>query len=374
VSRIRVSFLIDKLHRAGAQVHLAELVRGLDRERFAPEVFCLMRGGPLLDALAAEGVAVSSLGLPTIYGPRAWRALARVVRHLRRERVDVVHCYLVSANIFGTLAARMAGVRVVTSRRDVGISRNWRLRLFEETIVNPLVDVVTANSASVAAAAARERFLSSERVRVIPNGVDLARFDPARHAREPSRAALGVMEADLVVGSVGHLSPVKGHADLLEAAAALVRRGLGVSVLLVGDGPLRAPLSEKATSLGIADRVLITGVRDDMPTVLAAMDAFALPSHTEGMSNALLEAMAMARPVVATAVDGNADVLRDGVTGRLVPPRNPEALAAALESVLADPAAARALGCAARRHVAESHALPMMVSRYEQLYEELARR
>jgi glycosyltransferase involved in cell wall biosynthesis len=373
VSPIRVSFLIDKLQRAGAQVHLAELVRGLDRDRFTPDVRCLMRGGPLFDELAAEGVAAECLGLPTIYGPPAWRAFGRLVRRLRRDRVDVVHCYLVSANVFGGLAAWRAGIPVVTSRRDVGISRNWRLRVFEETFVNPVVNVVTANSASVAAAARRERFLAAGKVRLVPNGVDLARFDPARHPAEASRTALGLPPGDRVVGSVGHLSPVKGHADLLDAAALLVRRGVPLRVLLVGDGPLRPALAEKAQALGIEDRVVFTGVRDDVPAVLAAMDVFALPSRTEGMSNALLEAMAMGRPVVATAVDGNADLVRDGVTGRLVPSRDPEALAGALDAVLADPAAARSLGCAARRYVAESHSLPAMVSRYEQLYEELAR-
>jgi glycosyltransferase involved in cell wall biosynthesis len=369
-----VSFLIDKLQRAGAQVHLAALVRGLDRERFSPEVRCLMRGGPLFDELAREGVAVESFDLPTIYGPRAWRAFARLVRALRRAHVDVVHCYLVSANIFGGLAARAAGIPVVTSRRDVGISRNWRLRLFEGTVVNPLVDAVTANSASVAAAARAERFLAAEKVTLIPNGVDLQRFDPARHPAEAARAALGLSAEEMVVGSVGHLSPVKGHADLLEAAAVLARGGTPLRVLLVGDGPLRASLEDTARSLGIPERVVFAGVRDDVPAVLAAMDVFVLPSHTEGMSNALLEAMAMARPIVATAVDGNADVVRDGVTGRLVPPRDPPTLAGALAALLDDPAAARSLGCAARRHVAEEHSLPVMVSRYERLYQELARR
>jgi glycosyltransferase involved in cell wall biosynthesis len=374
VSPLRVSFLIDKLQRAGAQVHLAALVRGLDRERFSPEVRCLMRGGPLFDELAREGLAVESFDLSTIYGPRAWRAFLRLVRTWRRARPDVVHCYLVSANIFGALAARAAGIPVVTSRRDVGISRNWRLRFLEETVVNPLVDVVTANSVSVAAAARRERFLAAEKVTLIPNSVDLRRFDPARHSAEAARTALGLSPDDTVVGSVGHLSPVKGHADLLEAAAVLARRVPRLRVVLVGDGPLRASLTETARSLGIADRVVFTGVRDDVPVVLAAMDVFALPSRTEGMSNALLEAMAMARPVVATAVDGNADLVRDGVTGRLVPPRDPAALGSALSALLDDPAAARSVGCAARRHVADEHSLPLMVSRYERLYEEVARR
>jgi glycosyltransferase involved in cell wall biosynthesis len=371
---LRVLYLIDKLQRAGAQVHLGQLVTGLDAARFAPRVCCLIRGGPVAEALEREGRSVECLGLRTLYGPRGWLGLARLARRLRRAEVEIVHCYLVSANVFGTLAARLARVRaVVTSRRDVGFSRNWRLRLLEERLVNPLVDKVTANSPSVAAAVAREPGLSLEKVVLIPNGVDLDRCDPERYDAAAVRAEYGIAPEERVVGSVGHLSPVKGHVDLLQAAAALVRSGAPLRVMLVGEGPLRSSLHEQAASLGIASRVIFTGVQENVPRLLAAMDVFALPSHTEGMSNALLEAMAMARPVVATDVDGNADVVEDGVTGRLVAPRAPEALARVLDDLLARPALARELGGAARRQVASRYSLPLMVSRYEQLYEHLVR-
>ncbi len=378
-SRLRVTYVIDKLHRAGAQSHLGALAPSLDREAFAPEVVCLLGGGPVAEELRAGGVPVEVMGLGRLYAPRALAAVPRLARRLRALGVDVLHTYLVSANVYGTLAGRLAGVgAVVTSRRDTGFSRNWRLRLVEEWLVNPLADRVVANAPAVADAARRERGLRGDKVIVIPNGVDLARFDPGRHPREEARASAlrewGIAADEAVVGAIGSLTPVKGHADLLEAAALVVARLPRTRFVIVGDGPLRPALEARAQQLGLGERVVLAGVRADVARVLAALDVVALPSHTEGHSNVLLEAMAMARPVVATAVGGSPDVLRDGATGRLVPARDPPALAGALAGMIEEPEAARAMGREARRDVELRFSLPRMVGAYESLYRLLASR
>jgi glycosyltransferase involved in cell wall biosynthesis len=370
--RIRVVYVIDKLQRAGAQIHLLHLVRGLDPEQFAPRVYGLMQGGPVAEALCGLGIEVTILGLPTLYGPAAWRALPPFVRDLRTRGADVVHTYLIGANLYGTLVARLAGARaVVTSRRDDGFSRNWRLRLLEEWLVNPKVDRVVAVSPSAARAALRERGLDASRVLTLPNGVSLAEFDPAAVSRLESRRRLGLAPEEAAVGILAHLSPVKGHADLLEAMPRVTVRCPRARLLVVGDGELRGPLEEKARALGIASHVVFTGARSDVAEVLAALDLVVLSSHTEGLSNALLEAMAMARPVVATAVGGNLDVLEDGVTALLVPPREPEALAAAIARLLTSPEEAARLGRAARRKVEDDFGLDLMVARHETLYRDL---
>jgi glycosyltransferase involved in cell wall biosynthesis len=340
---------------------------------------CLLGGGPVAEELRACGVSVEVLGLGRLYAPRAFAAAARLARRLRSRGVDVLHTYLVSANIYGTLAGRLAGVRaVVTSRRDTGFSRNWRLRLVEEWLVNPLADRVVANAPAVAEAARRERGVGPEKVVVIPNGVDLARFDPTCHPREEARAwafrEWGISADETVVGAVGSLTPVKGHADLLEAAARVVARLPRTRFVLVGDGPLRPALASLAQRLGLGERVLLAGVRQDVARVLASFDVVALPSHTEGLSNVLLEAMAMARPVVATAVGGNRDVLRDGASGRLVPAQDPSALAVALAGMIEDPEGARAMGREARADVELRFSLARMVEAYESLYRLLAGR
>ncbi len=225
--RLRVTYLIDKLHRAGAQIHLGQLAASLDRRAFEPEVVCLLAGGPVAERLREDGVPVEVLGLGRLYAPRAILGLLRLARRLRSRRVDVLHTYLVSANVYGTLAGRLAGVgAVVTSRRDMGFSRNPRLRFVEERLVNPRVDKVVAVSPAVAEATRRERGLRDEQVVTIPNGVDLEAFDAARHPRSTARALAlrewGLAEDEAVVGTIGHLAPVKGHADLLDAAARVV--------------------------------------------------------------------------------------------------------------------------------------------------------
>lgn len=369
--RLSVLYVIDKLQRAGAQIHLLHLVRGLDRSLFAPRVCCLLQGGPVADEMRASGIDVHVLGLRTIYGPAAWRALPGLVRRIRAQ-TDIVHTYLVSANVYGTLAARLAGApALVTSRRDTGFSRNWRLRLVEEWLVNPRVDRVVAVSPSAARAALLEHGLDPRRVVTIPNGVDLLQYDPSRHSRPEARRRLGLVEGDSAVGVIAHLSPVKGHGELLEATALLAPRWPRLKLMVVGDGLLRAALEAQARTLGIEDRVCFTGGRSDVADVLAALDLVVLPSHTEGMSNALLEAMAMARPVVATAVSGNQDLLEDGATALLVAPGDPAALAAAILRLLENGEEAARLGGAARARVQEDFGLDRMVARYAALYREL---
>lgn len=370
--RLRITYLIDKLHRAGAQTHLGQLAPALDRAAFDVEVLCLLDDGPVADEMRARGVEVHVLDLGRLYAPRGLAGLKNLVTHLRRRRVDVLHTYLISSNIYGTIAGRLAGVgSVVTSRRDTGFSRNWRLHFVEERFINPRVDRVVAVTPAVAELARHERGLAPGRVTTIENGVDLEAWRPEGHPRPGLRREWNVADDEIAFGVVGHLSPVKGHADFLAAAAIVARSQPRARFVLVGDGSLRAELEAQAASLGLRDRVLFAGERHDVPAVLAALDVVVLSSHTEGMSNALLEAMAMARPVVATAVGGNPDVVRDGVTGHLVPPREPEALAAALGRVASDLPAAAALGRAARADVAARLSLPRMVARYEALYREL---
>jgi glycosyltransferase involved in cell wall biosynthesis len=366
--RIRVTYLIDRLQRAGAQAHLGQLVSRLDRGGFEPEVVCLLAGGPVAEEMKARGVPVEVLGLGRLYGPRALAELVRFARRQRERRIDVLHTYLVSANIYGTIAARMAGVPVITSRRDVGFSRNWRLRLIEERLINPLVDRVVAVSPAVAELTRHEHGIRPGRLVTIENGVDVEAFQPDGQPRDEARRELGLRDDEIAVGVIGHLSPVKGHADFLRAAAQVYAQEARTRFVLVGDGPLRPALEALTVSLGLGPRVVFAGTRADMPRVLSALDVVAVPSHSEGMSNALLEAMAMALPVVATRVGGNPDVVRDGVTGRLVAPRDPEALARALSELVKDPAARQSLGRAARRHVAETMSLSGMVRGYEELY------
>jgi glycosyltransferase involved in cell wall biosynthesis len=212
--------------------------------------------------------------------------------------------------------------------------------------------------------------LDPAKVRVVPNGVDLAAMDAARPG-PAVRQELGLPENVPLIGLVGRLDHWgKGHKELLEAMAALKER-YPVQALMVGGGRREAEMRETAAGLGLAGQAHFLGPRRDVPDLLQAMDIFVLPSYSEGVSLALLEAMAAGRPVIASAVGGTPEVVTDGLTGLLIPPRDAAALAGALERLLGDPAGARQLGENASRHVREHYSLDRLGREINEIYQEL---
>ena len=262
-----------------------------------------------------------------IYDLRGMAALARLVRLALGLRPDVVHGYLFGPNLFAALAGRLAGVPVVAvAKRNVDAFETPRQSAVER-LAHRLATHVTAVS-EAAADSAVALGVSRARVTVIPNGVDAARFADGAPA-ERARLELGA-DGSPLVGSVGCLAARKDYGTLLEALARLAGRGTAFRAALVGDGVERAALEARAEALGLTPRVRFLGERADVERLLPGMDLFVLSSREEGIPNALLEAMAAARPCVATAVGGTPEVLRDGETGWLVPPGDPAALAAAV--------------------------------------------
>jgi glycosyltransferase involved in cell wall biosynthesis len=235
-----------------------------------------------------------------------------------------------------------------------------------QRLAHRLATHVTAVSEEVAASSVALGVPRS-RITVIPNGVDVARFDGLDATSEglglPARPA-----SIPLIGSIGCLAPRKDYGTLIAALAKLADRGRDFRFVLAGDGPDRPELEAESRAAGLGSRLTFLGERDDVDRLLPALDVFTLSSREEGIPNALLEAMAAARACVVTRVGGNAEVLEDGRTGWLVPPQDPEALAAALESALSDPGEARARGCAAREAMIRDRSIAVMVRRHEAFY------
>jgi glycosyltransferase involved in cell wall biosynthesis len=206
--------------------------------------------------------------------------------------------------------------------------------------------------------------------------VDLARF--GQMSRAQARAALGLTHGELVIGTMGRLVPVKNHASLIEATRLMRDQGLKPTVIIAGEGPLRSDLEAQARAAGLVGAVRFLGHHPDPDVVMAALDVYVLPSNSEGLPNTVLEAMATGLPVVATRVGGMDELIQDGVTGFLVPPREPDPLARALGLLLRDEALRRTTGKAARIRTESEFTLSGMIRRYEALYtsgvQELARR
>jgi L-malate glycosyltransferase len=362
--RLTVLYVIWSLQAGGAERVVADLARKIDRRRFRPLVCCLNFKGQLAVPLEAEGIPVFALDKR----PRLdLRVLLRLVRLMRRERVDVVHTHLWTSSFWGRLAAVLAGVpvRVVTEHN----LDTWRRA--PHWLADRCLARVTGHFIFVSAAVMefyRSRLsLAPSRYRVVLNAVERP---PLENRPDPgaARARLGLAGARPVVGAVGRLEERKGHAFLLEALRRVGEAEPGVRGLIVGEGREKERLVELRDRLALGDRVRLVGYWPDLAEALAAIDVFVLPSLMEGHPLAVLEAMATARPIVATAVGGNAEAIEDGVNGLLVPPADPEALAAAILSLLRDPERAARLGRAARRTLEERFSLEASVQANEEVY------
>ncbi|MBY0276183.1 glycosyltransferase [Candidatus Binatia bacterium] len=371
---IRVAYVIDHLRVGGAQRHLLEVVRGLDRREYALEMWSAAEDpGDLAAVFEREGVPVRSFGISgTMMSPRTLSAVRRVAADFRARDVHVVHGYLFEGNFLAALTGRLAGAPVtLVSKRSLDRYDRFDRRA-AAWLSNQLASRVTVNATAVRDVTIEHERCAPERIVLIPNGVAL----PASAASAPASAtAADDPRGDgPLVGMVGRLSWKKGYEFALQAAARLRDRIPGVRFDIVGDGEQRRELEEMAQRLGLGDTVRFLGQRRDVADLMRGFDCFVLSSVIEGMPNALLEAMALGRPAVTTSAGGSAEVVIDGESGLVVPPGDPTALAVAVERVLRDPELARRLGAAGERRVRDSFSLDTMLRAFDHLYRtELAR-
>ncbi len=366
-----VLHVVDCLNVGGTERQLFELLRRLDRRKWRPLVACFKAKGELLPKLRELGIEPIEFKLPaSLPRPETLLQIARMARLCRREKVRIVHAHDFYSNLIGVAAAGLARVRAIASRRDLA---HWLSPVQRRGLKLALrfADCVIANSAAVGELAVATESLAREKLRVVPNGIDVAAFDAlCAEKPDPPLEDSGGAPRLMMVASM-HL-PDKGHGDLLQVAATLRARGRKAQWLIVSDGVLRSALEAKARSLGVTDCVRFLGRRADVASLLARADLVVHPSWAEGFPNVILEAMVASRPVVATRVGGCPELITDGEHGFLVEPRRPEALAAAVERALDDPEAARAMGRRGRARAVASYSLDRMTQTVEALYAELA--
>ena len=362
-----VVYVIASMIVGGTQTHLLQVFRFLDRRRYRPTLFCLRDGGSLIEHARALDVPVRTFGMQgTLRSPRDAAGVLRMRSGLRSLRPDVVHGYLLRGNFYGALAARLASVPVIiTSKRGLHRPASLAERIAVRTS-NRLSTAITGNAPAVLDFTREVESPVSTPMEMIPSGIDVDVFDPSRH--EGLRTELGLGERP-VVGTAITLRPRKGYRMLFEAFADIRRRHPDSVLLIAGVDRLEGDSAQLASHLGIASSVHALGRRDDMPRVLATLDVFVLPSASEGMSNAILEAMSMARPVVATAVGGNPVVIEEGISGHLVEYPDAPALAQRVSSLLANQRMRERLGTCARRRVIERYSAAAMVAQIEELYD-----
>jgi glycosyltransferase involved in cell wall biosynthesis len=329
---------------------------------------------PGVDELAA---ALERRGLPVrrvaeVDSRWDWDGMVRTWRALRRERADVLHVHHVwpAADRYLAPLADSAGVpRLVVTEHIEGHSHSPSQRALKRRELGR-ADVVTAVSGAVADSLVRDYGVARARVRVVRNGADLPDEEREIPAARRLREQFGAGAARPLWVCAGRLEEQKGQDVLLEALAVLRGRGLDFVVVLAGDGSRRAALEQRAAALGLGDRVRFAGQVDDLGPLLAASDAVVMPSRWEGLPLVLLEALARARPVVASAVGGVPEVVTDGEHARLVPPDDAGALATALEQLQQVPDAAWRLGRRGAVLVRERYTWPRVIESFEAVYDE----
>jgi glycosyltransferase involved in cell wall biosynthesis len=355
--------MIDRLSRAGTETQLLALVRELDRANVRPSLVLLDGTDDLSRALEPADCPVLRLGVRKLVSPTAVGAARRLRAFWREHRPDVLQVYFLDAAYLGAPLAKACGVKkVLRVRNNLGYWVTPRHRMMGR-LVRPFVDATLTNTAAGRDALVARDGLPAERVVVLENGVDTARFN---------RFLLPDTSKRLVrVGCVANLRPVKNVDGLMRAAKDALARFPQLVFEVVGDGEQRAELEGLHAALGLGPRFVLRGSVHDVPNFLRSVDVAVLPSHSEGMSNALLEYMAAGRAVIATDVGANARLLDGGKCGLLVPPDDGPALVSALGALLENPLRAAGFGAAARRRVGAEFSRDAMRKRFEGFYKEL---
>ncbi|MDX8455993.1 glycosyltransferase [Mesorhizobium sp. VK9D] len=392
-----VLFVIGQLDHGGTESQLVLLAKELKKRGWKVEVFSLSLGGVLAEPLNRAGIPVlyglhrptpstasstsakqdakPSVAAKTRPSVKAMlvlgAAVASLVGRIAWTRPRAVHAFLPLTNFLGALAGRFAlAPLVITSRRGLGNHQErWPRLKRMDRIANRLSHVVVANSNAVAADIAARDGYDVNRVRVIPNGLDLSRFDDIDRRRDEARRHLRLDPDDIGIAIVANLIPYKGHSDLIEAFARASQSRPTLRLFIAGqDRGIGAALTEQAQRLGIASKVQLLGMQSDVPGLLAGMDVGVIASHEEGFCNALMEKLAAGLPVVATNVGGNPEAVTGMPGCVLVEPRDPADLARGLLAVLdrlPEPSADREFR---QRTMRERYSTAAMVDAYERLY------
>ncbi len=365
-----------------ARTFIASLARYLDSRAFEVTIACSddrqAESGSAMEEMRQAGFRMKDMPIPRTIQPLAdaWVTL-KLYQFMRDERFAIVHTQTSKAGFVGRCAARLARVPVVIHTAHAfpfhPYLSPWVLRLYVtlERWAAGWGDMTLVDTEAVRTEGLRYRIAPTDKIVTVHMGIDLNRFSPERVNGATTRSQWGIGPDESVVGTVARLVPGKGLEVFLDAAARVAERHPRTRFLIVGGGPLQAALEQKAHDLGIANRVVFTGVRSDIPEHLAAMDLFVLPTLREGFGVVFAEAMAMGKVVVGSDIAPVREVVADGEAGLLFPPDDIDGFAEAIVSLLADEPRRRAMGAAGRHRVEQCFDERKMFERIETEYRRL---
>ncbi len=349
---------------------LLEVAKRLNRKKYEIFACCLREGGLYEKKLDDIGVKVTNFRMRSIFD--FW-IIFKIIKFIKKYKIDIVSTTLFPADVYGRISAKLAGVPVILStRHHYELSkqeRNYKLFSWLDTLTMVFSTKIIAVSETVRNYIIQWHRISPTKVVTLYNGIDIEKYESNNNGNDLMNE-FNLDKNRLTIGFIGRLVEVKGLDYLLDAAAEIIKKKKEVQFLIVGDGHLKGMLQNKANDLGISKYIIFTGFRRNVHEVLGVIDILVIPSLSEALPTVILEAMASGKPVVSTNVGGVPEIVIDGETGILVPPRDPESLARAILALLQLPEKRlimmRENG---KRRVKEIFAIERMVERYEEFYD-----
>lgn len=342
------------------------LISGLDRERFVPVLGCL-------DGVGVLGERLKKMGIKVVFLDRQpgldIGLLGRIRRLIREEDIHLVHAHQYTAFFYASLAALSGGFRTIIFTEHGRIYPDYvrPKRVIVNKLVVPLIPQVIAVSRSVQESLMIYEKIPKKKIDIIVNAVQPERFQ-IRGTGKEIRKEFGIPQKETVIAIIARLCDYKNHENLIRALAIAHKKNPRITLLIIGDGPLRKELEALSEQLDLKKKVIFTGVRQDVPQILNAVDIAALCSYYEGTSITVLEAMAAGKPVIASRIMGNCDVVEDQKTGLLVSPDDLEEIAEAITQLADSPTLRKEMGLAGYQKCLKYYTVEKMVDKYESLY------
>jgi glycosyltransferase involved in cell wall biosynthesis len=366
----KILFVNYSLDIGGIETLVLEMCRKLDGTKYQPSVCSFQKNGTLQKEFERAGIPVHVVektdGIRLSFVPR-------LIKLFKMISPDIIHVHGNPGNwMYTAIAARLCRIPVIYTQHLIFRDRNPFWDRTGERLLSKITNRIVTVSECLADYMVKQEGVAPGKITVIRNGIDYTVFEKTVDVGK-KRAELGLSDSDIVAGIIARLFPAKDHATLIDAFKIVVRKVPSAKLLIVGDGPLRNELEEKVRSLGLTANIRFLGNRRDIPELLKSFDIFVLSSILEGLPIALLEAMASRVPVVSTDVDGNGEVVTQGETGIIVPPRDPGALAAAITELLTDRAKAKQMGENGIHRIHSHFTFEKMIGEYVALYDTLVR-
>ncbi|MBU0533654.1 MAG: glycosyltransferase [Candidatus Omnitrophica bacterium] len=368
MDKINILYLIATLDIGGAERQLVELVKRIDKKKFNPIVCCLTRGGPLEQELKETRVEYFILGKKFKFD---FSVIFKLISILKQKNIHILHTWMFTSNSFGRMAGIVSQTPImIASERCVDLWKNGLHLLIDKTLAN-FTDKIICVSEAVKNFYHNDAYIPLDKMITIYNGIKID--DEVNIDKEKKKKEFGAIGKDNIVTTVGRLAPQKGIEYLLYAVPKILESMSKIKFLIVGEGTEKNKLKKLADKLNISRNIIFTGLRNDVNEILTITDIFVLPSIFEGLPNVIMEVMLSKKPVIATRIPGTDELVVDGETGILVPPKDAESLASAIINVLKNPAKAKEMGINGRKRVEKYFSIDKTVRKTEELYETLIR-